>query len=261
MNDDIEPEPFTDALREDLPSAADEARVRLRLASAGILAGVGVVAPGAAASGAVVSSTSATGMVAKFLALPLAVKVSASVAVVALAATPFVAASGSGESARRSNAPAKPALVSTARGTAAATAPAATAVGLPSAPAGALPETTAGSELTASLEAKAASAAEVRPVASHARIAALPALAPPRSTQSGLPSTGSFPVGAPEVVDEGTLRAETALVEQALAAMKRGDLATARRELATHAQKFPNGHLAPERERALARMREKETHR
>jgi hypothetical protein len=70
---------------------------------------------------------------------------------------------------------------------------------------------------------------------------------------------GSFPTVEAKPIDEGTLRAETALMERALAAIKRGDVATARRELAAHAARFPDGHLKRERERALARTADKES--
>lgn len=81
---------------------------------------------------------------------------------------------------------------------------------------------------------------------------------PSSAARPALPAVGAFPI-APAVEDEGTLRAETALMEQALGAIKHGDWVTAKQKLAEHARTFPNGHLAPERERALERMREKET--
>jgi hypothetical protein len=51
--------------------------------------------------------------------------------------------------------------------------------------------------------------------------------------------------------DEGTLRAETALIERALAAIRAGDATRARALLAEHAERFPKGLLLRERERAL----------
>jgi hypothetical protein len=51
----------------------------------------------------------------------------------------------------------------------------------------------------------------------------------------------------------GTLGEETELVERALYALKLGDREGARRALAEHGRRFPNGLLARERERALAR--------
>jgi hypothetical protein len=50
------------------------------------------------------------------------------------------------------------------------------------------------------------------------------------------------------------LREETALMELALAALRRGDRAAARAFLAQHGARFPNGALALERERTLARL-------
>ena len=59
---------------------------------------------------------------------------------------------------------------------------------------------------------------------------------------------------APQTSRASTLREETELMERALVALKRGDRATARHWLMQHAQRFPNGVLVRERERALARV-------
>jgi hypothetical protein len=64
------------------------------------------------------------------------------------------------------------------------------------------------------------------------------------------PSVGSFEAPAAPG-DEGTLRAETALIERALAAIRAGDATRARALLAEHGERFPNGLLVRERERAL----------
>jgi|GEM_PF-3023347 len=50
------------------------------------------------------------------------------------------------------------------------------------------------------------------------------------------------------------LREETALIEQALVALRGGDRARARAFLSTHAQRFPEGALAPERRQTLERL-------
>lgn len=50
------------------------------------------------------------------------------------------------------------------------------------------------------------------------------------------------------------LREETALIEQALAALRRGDRALARAFLESHRERFPNGALAPERRQTLERL-------
>jgi hypothetical protein len=55
------------------------------------------------------------------------------------------------------------------------------------------------------------------------------------------------------VRERSTLAEETALVERALYALKRGDRDSARRTLEEHARRFPNGLLARERDRALLR--------
>jgi hypothetical protein len=54
--------------------------------------------------------------------------------------------------------------------------------------------------------------------------------------------------------ERGQLRDETALLEQALAALRRGDKATARELLNEHQRTFPRGALVPERNRALERL-------
>ena len=51
-----------------------------------------------------------------------------------------------------------------------------------------------------------------------------------------------------------TLREEIALLEQAIAARERGDLASARALLAGHRTRFPDGVLSPERERLLGEL-------
>jgi hypothetical protein len=53
---------------------------------------------------------------------------------------------------------------------------------------------------------------------------------------------------------ESTLRAETVLMDRALSALRAGEHANARGLLRQHAEQFPNGALAPERESALERL-------
>lgn len=52
-----------------------------------------------------------------------------------------------------------------------------------------------------------------------------------------------------------TLEAETALIERALRAARMGDDDNARRWLSEHQSRYPNGALAPERQRALEQLR------
>ncbi|HEY3495183.1 MAG TPA: hypothetical protein VGK73_10875 [Polyangiaceae bacterium] len=248
MND-TEPGPdlFTEALKLDLPSERDEARVRRRLMSAGLLAGASVVAPGA------VSAAASGGVFAKLAALPLALKIGASAVVVGVAALPVVqhaASGGSEDAAPRARevqvaAVAAPAGAREAREN--AVEPAVEALLEPGVP-----------PVEPAPKLAVPARALVRPVAETSRQpSVVPALQ--ATTEAALPAVGSFQPTEAAPVDEGTLRAETLLLEKALSAIQRGDLATARRELAAHAAKFPNGHLRPERERALERTLGKET--
>lgn len=81
-------------------------------------------------------------------------------------------------------------------------------------------------------------------------------LAPPTVT-SATPSTPSAP--EPNAVraqrPAGSLRAERLLLETASAALMRGDPESAMIALRQHAQRFPSGALAEEREALLARAR------
>jgi hypothetical protein len=288
MNGEFDLEPFTEALREDLPHAADEARLRARLVSAGVLAGVGVVTPSATATAAT------SGLVSKVVVLPFAVKVGVTLILASAVIVPLVRARGGvGERAATSAAQAmkQPPSPRTAVATRVAGAPrtvgsAAVPLIAPatSSPGQNAPSTPAPGENVDAPERDARPSAASAREAASGMTAAVPRArgangaaetfeggrATPSSveTAESAPSVpeaapaaqgvASFPVISAPVLDEGTLRAETALMEQALAAMKRGDLVTARRALAEHTLEFPNGHLAPERERALARIREKE---
>jgi len=235
-----EDDPFTRALREDLPESADAARLRARLVSAGVLAGA-VVAPGAAVGAA----AGAGGLSAKLVALPLALKVGASLALAGAVAAPVVSQFSEARQAET-------------RGVLAAR-PVATARPAPRVEDTVRLEGLGNSEPSVA-EPEPAVAAPERVVVARA---APPA--PPERDAAGtapaartLPSVASFtePAGP---VDEGSLRQETALMERALAALRRGDVASARQALAEHASRFPNGHLVRERERALERTLGKET--
>jgi outer membrane biosynthesis protein TonB len=233
MNTEDENDPFTEELRLDLPSPADDARVRARLISAGLLAGASVVIPGAATAAAAPS----VGLFSKLVALPLLAKVGAGVAVATLASVPIVA--------------------HVARDT--ASTPRALATVTPAAPPP-TPKTELVAAAPAPMPAEEPSVTQAPEVAPRTQAAAREPLVQPvvELPIPTRPSVGSF-APAPAPVDEGTLRAETALMEHALAALQRGDVTTARRGLAAHAAQYPNGHLAPERQRALERMLEKET--
>jgi hypothetical protein len=63
----------------------------------------------------------------------------------------------------------------------------------------------------------------------------------------------------PAVAQASSLVAESALLEQALQAARDGDPVRARRVLALHALSYPDGLLAPERERVRARLEAEST--
>jgi hypothetical protein len=232
-----EPEldPFTEALRLDLPSPRESERVRSRLVSAGVLAGTGAVAPSVAA-------TTGGGLLVKLGALPTAAKLGGSMLAIGVAALPVWdhVSSSTGGASQQSDA-----------SLAVDAAPARAAV------------TAAGRPLDVRIASADLPKAASVPVVATPRPAPAPARSPrPLADISGsvpLPSVGAFPVTPSEPIDEGTLRAETAVMERALAALRRGDHVTARRELATHSERFPNGHLKPDRERAFERLLGKET--
>jgi len=250
MNDsDQEPDLFTQALRADLPSERDEARVRSRLVAAGVLAGASLAAPSAAAA-------TTGGFFSKLSALPLGLKIGASVAVVGVAALPVY----EGVASLHEDAGARNGALAVASN---AKPPAERAASQPNPS----PVAPAAQPVLPALEA---SALEANGVAADARVAPVEpqrsARMPSRSVEPAtpsvepntLPAVGAFPASEPAPLDEGTLRAETALMERALAALRRNDFTTARQELRAHAARFPNGHLKPERERALERTLEKE---
>ena len=254
MND-TEPDSdlFTEALRLDFPNERDEARVKRRLISAGVLAGASVVAPGAA------SAAASAGILSKLAALPLAVKIGASMVVMGFAAMPVAERVLGGESDLPVVRQPPPAVIRPADAPV-TVAHASEPVVAPIAPVATGSESSAPvvepvrSVLPAEPRRTRSAHAVVRP-ATEAAPQALEA-----TTPASLPAVAELPAPAAPV-DEGTLRAETALLTSALAAIQRGDLATARSELAAHATRFPNGHLKLERERALERTLGKETER
>jgi hypothetical protein len=74
----------------------------------------------------------------------------------------------------------------------------------------------------------------------------------PPQTPRKIVSTPSRPVAKKIVQDD--LGAENALIEQARAALAKGDVVAARAALDEHAAKFPSGQLAQERETLRARV-------
>ncbi len=231
-----ETDPFIDALRADLPTERDQARIRARLLAAGVIASTGLAAPGVAAGSAV-----AGGVLPKLLALPMFAKVGLAATVIGLSAVPvarYTARSEVKAPAQPSTAPARP-------------------TALAAAPATATPAALAAPHVEAAVSPELPrERARSLPESSRAQNA--PSTATAAVPEVERASVGSFEA-APAPLDEGTLRAETALIEGALAAIRGGDTTRARGLLADHAARFPNGLLLRERERALELARSTET--
>jgi hypothetical protein len=226
-----ENDPFIAALRGDLPTERDQTRIRARLLSAGLLVGTGLTAPGVAAGGAV-----ASGLLPKLLALPMLTKIGLAATVAGLSAAPIAAYVAHDDATKPKSAPqSAPRDIATVRpALTTATPTIATATALPNAEA-----------------TKASNARSPRE-----RVSSLPEFssdvtpAPALAQVPAGPSVGSFEAPATPG-DEGTLRAETALIERALSAIRAGEATRARALLAEHGERFPNGLLVRERERAL----------
>ncbi len=271
---DHDVDPFIRALQEDLPSGADERRIRARLLAAGIGVGTGICASGAAAAGA--SAVAKVGFLPNLAALSWGTKLGvAGVAIAAATAVPLAVELTSNETPDATR-PAAP--------TASDPLPPARAL-----PAIALPETPAAST---DIDIDEARAAEPEPVAApppEPRSLAPRRLSNPRSapvqsgrepapaapTSENTAAAAAFPnIEAPspapppadqdrppaesepvEVVPPSTLGEETAIMDRALSALGAGQRDRALQWLGEHARRFPNGKLARERERALQHAR------
>jgi hypothetical protein len=233
-----ETDPFIDALRADLPTERDEARVRARLLAAGVIASTGLAAPGVAAGGA-----AAGGLLPKLLALPMFAKVGLAATVVGLSAVP-VARYGARNDV---TVPATQSTVPEARPTAVAAAP--TQVE---------PANVAPPSIEPAATAKELPRERARSLPEFSGVSVAPATPSEAVPVVERPSIGAFEP-PPAQLDEGTLRAETALIEGALAAIRGGDTTRARDLLTRHATQFPHGLLVRERERALALSRTSDT--
>jgi hypothetical protein len=223
------------ALRSDLPSASDERRVRTRLLAAGVGISATLVAPGATASvaSALVQKLGALSWVTKVGLAGIAVASAVPAAIEWSSREPLEPSTGAVPVAKLTAAPS------------AANLPAPTQPSTP--PNAALAETRA---------VEPAAAVARTPVndqpspASHQAPAADATKRPSRAA-----SAAAFPLDdAAAAEPESTLREETVLVERALYALRLGDRDGARRALDEHARRFPDGLLAPERDRALSRV-------
>lgn len=96
----------------------------------------------------------------------------------------------------------------------------------------------------------APTAEEPPPAEESSAAAAAPEETPARPRTPRAAPTTAADETVPEPVDPGSsLREEVVLLERAMSRRRAGDVSGARAALAEHARRFPEGHLAPERER------------
>jgi hypothetical protein len=260
QKDDIDS--FIDALRGDLPSEHDEARVRARLIASGVLVAASAVTSGVAAAGTAgaagsIGSAAPAGLVkvgffSKVLALPMATKVGAATTVaVALAAGVPIAL----EASPAVQAPAE------SRTSPAVQAPQARRAPEVSEPLGGAPRATDATTRPASMTTKpleptppqAATPPRVTAAApSKAHLPAERAPSRPRTAPASELATQVKPAAS-------TLAEETHLMERAMAALGEGDRENAGYWLAEHDRRFPRGLLTRERVRTLERLRQMAT--
>jgi len=247
---------FEQALRADLPSMAEQNRLRQRLLAAGVAAGTALGSTNVAAAtqssfgATALSKLSALSWPAKF---GLTVALAAPVAAVPLVYTPVHAAE----------------LVRQVQSSAAAvharsTAKALSLAPLPQRPAQPSPlaepaqnQQTRAEPESSSQANLASRAATPRPTDLPTPAVATPSSAVDTSAASAGPAVAAFdaPGGdAQSARNASTLAAETQLLDRAFAALAAGDRSTASALVAEHARRFPSGLLRQERERARARL-------
>lgn len=253
------------ALRDDLPSQRDEARIRRKLATAGIAVGTTVAAAnvaqaaaGAKALGALTSTAPAAAAVkngsliaSTWLGLATSTKAVIVGAAIAGATYPAVshwAASSSEQPSRPADAPAVTRVASHAAGAVANRAEASGA-DTTSAPGVASPlnERSLG-VVVPNGGALTKSAPRVAAGGGAGALLAGPAAGRPTQAIAQQPPPSAAVAPQPEAVDSRLLE-ETTLIERALVASRANDKAAAQRWLDEHARRFPAGVLARERER------------
>jgi hypothetical protein len=267
---------LVEALRADLPTERDAARIRARLAGFGVALGTGLTASEGLASLAgakAVTGAGTAGLWSQFGALSLGAKLGVVAAVSVSAVTgPLIVAKMESKSA--------PALVvSAARTTpertpsvtskpapASAVVPEAAATGtaLIAPPPDALPEkapvlpraTTTANELpaVARVPVSRVEPTRARPLAE----AAIPAGANAAPVEPATaPALAEAPPALTAPATATTLGEETGLIDAAFSALRAGDRGTAESFVREHERRFPNGMLRRERERARAALLER----
>jgi len=260
--DDDDDSIFEQALRADLPTMAQQNRLRQRVLAAGVAAGTVVGTTNVAAATQVSFGASALSKLSA-LSWPAKLGLSAALAApIAGATLPLAYAPVSGAaivSQVRSS-------VATVHARAASKALARANLLLPAAPQAGPSERQSEPQPAALNVAARAAVVPVSGSASSSAAAGTLAAGQPsvaaQSPAAGQPSVAAFDSVAHEAApraseplrNESTLAAETQLLDRAFAALAAGDRTAAAALVAEHARLFPNGLLRQERERARARL-------
>lgn len=281
----MNPEPedineLVEALRADLPSERDAARIRARLAGFGVAVGAGLTSAEALASlaGAKAGASAAsTGLVSQLGALSWGAKLGAAAAVsVSLVTVPIIVAGGSSEPAPAASTPSRPvALRKPAPASQLATAPVRApeldaSTGEPQAPAATATSPERRPEQARVLEraevAVGARSSDAARVAAASPLREEPATSAPALGDEAATSApalepraaGTAPVSVEPVTARGsTLAEETRLIDAAFSALQSRDPTTAEGFVREHERRFPDGLLRRERERARALLLER----
>ena len=232
---------FEQALKRDLPSADEQARLRKRLVAAGISVGSGLAATGTASAQVGWGAT----VVAKVAALswPMTLLLGAAVA------TPLVALPVWLSPSKVSRPPSNSASVRPVLSAAPA---------LVAPPPAAEPELANAPGTGEGVDTNGAPRPAQR-AASSGVVSAVHVPEPGVASSSALPAVAAFasPNGADSAESTrraSTLAAETQLLDRAFAELAAGRRASAAALIAEHQRRFPNGLLSQERERARARL-------
>jgi hypothetical protein len=224
MTEELDLDPYLDLLRTDFPSAKDETRLRQKLVGAGIgVSATFVTKTVAAATASLVKGGTAAKLSSWFVGLPLMAQLGI------VTATTTVVATGPIWAVSHQLRPRSLPSVSNA------------------------PAATVASRIDPALAAPNRAAPAPAPAvaaASDQRSRSL-VVGPTQTTSRSEPSAR---LARTEEARE--LAEEARLIDEALAAIRRGDLAQAEQRLDQHATRFEDARLAAERERARARLAE-----
>ncbi len=232
MTHHVEIDQYLEALRDDLPSAKEEAKLHRKLAAAGLCLTV-TLASKTATAGSVIAVNSGlfATISARFASLPLMAQLSLVTATTAtVAAIPVVVAT-TGHHQVAPTHQTEPRVV----------------------------------ERQSPSAAMRARAPQAKARDAETAISEEPALAStdPTETRAQAPVTASrrkAQVITPSSVESSTLAQETALIDAALQAIRERSFARAEQLIAQHSRQFPNGHLSLERQRAREKLNEAKSH-